>query len=454
MKKVSKILALAMALAMMMLGMTIVSSAADVNTSSKSATITITGAENATFTYAKVIKADPTTQTGWSIVEGFESIFESFGNDEQSRIKGYIAATESARATAIKQANVATTTSFTNPLTVTEPGLYLINGSEEGFVYNPMLAYIGFDSGTGDQMGLKDTTLKAKKTPETVGKTVGEDDKFVKIGDEVEYTVKVVVPYSPTGSQTELVLTDTLTGGEFKLNDEGKVEVAVSLDPEESSPRKIAPSEDKTSLTINLTDLIDTDNTNANKEVVITYTAIVTATTISNEAYIGNDPDKAVIVTSYTGKLKITKLNEADAETSVALKGASFVVIGPNEKYAIISDGKLAGWSDSITEDCYIVTGDDGTATVEGFAPDETYKFHEVIAPTGYALNPNDVTASWKEGQADDTQIAEATMNDSKLAELPYTGGSGTAAFTGFGVLLMSIAAGLYFSNKKNKSAK
>ena len=45
-------------------------------------------------------------------------------------------------------------------------------------------------------------------------------------------------------------------------------------------------------------------------------------------------------------------------------------------------------------------------------------------------------------------------MHDSKLSTLPFTGGKGTAAFTGFGVLLMSISAGLYFSNKKNKSAK
>lgn len=430
----------------MILGMTITATAAN-----KSATITVTGADEATLTYAQVVKADPTTETGWAIVDGFEDVFASFGNDEQSQIKGYIEATESARAQAIKAAAVSTSTAFTNPLTVTEPGLYLINGTEEGFVYNPMLAYVGFDSNTGDSMGLVDTILKAKKTPISVGKTYADENKFVQVGDEVEYTLTATVPYAPKGSQTTFVITDTLTGGEFKVNDEDKVEVKVSI---ENEARTIAPTENKTKLIIDLTDLIDADNTNANAVITIKYTAIVTGTVITNDAYIGNDPSNSTTVTSYTGKLQITKFNEADATEKVKLAGATFVVIGPDGKYAIIKDGKLDGWTENVTEDCYIVTGSDGTATVEGFDPDKTYTFHEEIAPEGYALNPNDATADWKENQADDAQIAEASMNDSKLAELPFTGGSGTAAFTIFGVILMSFAAGLYFINKKNKSVK
>ena len=45
-------------------------------------------------------------------------------------------------------------------------------------------------------------------------------------------------------------------------------------------------------------------------------------------------------------------------------------------------------------------------------------------------------------------------MHDSKLSRLPFTGGSGTALFTIFGVILMSGAAGLYFVSKKSKSSK
>lgn len=443
-----------MLMLIMAIGMTITVSAADTQ---KSAKITVLGAEGATLYYEQVIVADPTTRTGWDIVDAYRALFASFGNDEQSQIEGYIDASESERAAAIKDANVRIAKTFTNPMTVTAAGLYVIKGSQEGYTYNLMLAYIGFDEQTGDNKGLVDTTIKAKKTPETVSKTMEESNKFVQIGDEIEYTVETTVPYSPYGSQTTLVINDELTGGVFKLNANQKVDVTVSIG---SQPKlEITPVDNK--MTIDLSYLIvndtdpEKDNPYANQTVKLTYTAIVTGTVVENTASINNKPGTKV--TSYTGKLKITKMDEAGSTNPTALAGATFVVINGG-KYAIITDGKLAGWSDEITEACYIVTEDNGedkgVAVVEGFDKDKTYTFHEVIAPTGYKINPNDVTAVWQEGMADNEQIALAVMHDSKLSALPYTGGSGTAAFTGCGVLLMSLAAGLYFSNKKNKSVK
>lgn len=436
---------------MMMLSMTIISSAAE-----KSAVITITGAgEGATFTYAQVIKADTSKATGWAIVPGYEALFASFGNDEQSQIEGYIAASESARAAAIKAANVSTSDVFTNPMTVSKAGLYLINGTEEGYDYNPMLAYIGFDDKTGEEKGLVDTTIKAKRTPKTVGKTVADTDKFVQVGDEVTYTLTATIPYSPKGSQTTLVITDELTGGKFKVNAAGKA--VVTVDVGDAPTMEITPDGNK--LTIDLASLIinsddpKVDNKYANMTVTLTYVAIVTGTEIENKAYIGNNP--ATVVKSYTGKLKITKMNEAGSNPSVALAGAGFVVVNADGKFATLENGVLTGWVDKADDATIITTeGSDGTATVEGFDANKTYKFHEVVAPEGYKINPNDVTAEWKPGMADNEQIAEATMHDLKLSTLPFTGGKGTAAFTGFGVLLMSIGAGLFFANKKDKSVK
>ena len=455
MRRMKGILAL-MLMLIMAIGMTITVSAADTQ---KSAKITVLGAEGATLYYEQVIVADPTTRTGWDIVDAYRTLFASFGNDEQSQIEGYIAASESVRAAAIKDANVSIATPFNNnPMTVTSAGLYVIKGSQEGYTYNLMLAYIGFDEQTGDNKGLVDTTIKAKKTPETVSKTMAESNKFVQIGDEIEYTVETTVPYSPYGSQTTLVINDELTGGVFKLNDNNKVEVTVSL----GDQRKLEITPVNNTMTIDLSYLIVNstnpaqDNLYANQTVTLKYTAIVTGTVVENTASINNKPGTKV--TSYTGKLKITKMNEAGSNDPTALAGATFVVINGG-KYAIITDGKLAGWSDKITEACYIVTADEGedvgTATVEGFdADNKTYAFHEVIAPPGYKVNPNDVTVVWQERMADNEQIALAVMHDSTVSTLPYTGGSGTAAFTGCGVLLMSLAAGLYFSNKKNKSVK
>ena len=337
-------------------------------------------------------------------------------------------------------------------MTVKKAGLYLIHGTEEGYDYNPMLAYIGFDDKTGEEKGLVDTTIKAKRTPKTVGKTVNEQtDKFVQVGDEVTYTLTATIPYSPKGSQTTLVITDELTGGKFKLNAADKV--VVTVDVGDAPTMEITPDGNK--LTIDLASLIinsddpEEDNKYANKTVTLTYVAIVTGTEIENKASIGNNP--ATVVKSYTGKLKITKMNESG---SSALAGAGFVVVNADGKFATLENGVLTGWVDTADAATTITTGPDGTATVEGFDANKTYKFHEVVAPEGYKINDNDVTAEWTPGMADNAQIAEATMNDLKLDTLPFTGGKGTAAFTGFGVLLMSISAGLYFSNKKNKSAK
>ena len=194
------------------------------------------------------------------------------------------------------------------------------------------------------------------------------------------------------------------------------------------------------------------NNDNANKTVTLTYVAIVTGTTINNTASINNNPVPTT-VTSYTGQLKITKMNEAGSNSPKALAGAGFVVVNAEGKYAKLTNNVLTEWVDAVDNATTITTGSDGTATVEGFDADKTYKFHEVVAPEGYKLS-DDVTAVWVEGKADAEQIAEATMHDSKLSRLPYTGGSGTALFTIFGVILMSGAAGLYFVGKKNKSSK
>ena len=441
MKKAKKILTLMLAV-IMMLSMTIISSAEETG---KSATITVTGAEGATLTYAQVIRPDTTKRTGWAIVPEYSALFAAFGDDDQSQIEGYLA-TEAESERIAKLGSVSKTEVFTNPMTVHEAGLYIINATQEGYDYSPMLAYIGFD----DQNALVDTTLKAKKTPKTVGKTVADTDKFVQVGDEVTYTLTATVPYQAKGATATLKINDELTGGSYKVDANGKTAVTLKVGEDEKPALAIEPKDNK--LTIDLTSLITENNDNANKTVTLTYVATVTGTTINNTASINNNPVPTT-VTSYTGQLKITKMNEAGSNSPKALAGAGFVVVNAEGKYAKLTNNVLTEWVDAVDNATTITTGSDGTATVEGFDADKTYKFHEVVAPEGYKLS-DDVTAVWVEGKADAEQIAEATMHDSKLSRLPYTGGSGTALFTIFGVILMSGAAGLYFVSKKNKSSK
>ena len=63
MKKMRKIFAVLLTLAMV-LGMSMTTFAATKDT----ATITVDNADNATLTYAQVIKADQSTKTGWNFV--------------------------------------------------------------------------------------------------------------------------------------------------------------------------------------------------------------------------------------------------------------------------------------------------------------------------------------------------------------------------------------------------
>ncbi|MBO6283735.1 MAG: isopeptide-forming domain-containing fimbrial protein, partial [Pseudobutyrivibrio sp.] len=406
MKKAKKLLTLMLAV-IMMLSMTIISSAEETG---KSATITVTGAEGATLTYAQVIKPDTTTRTGWTIVPEYSALFADFGDDEQSQIEGYLA-TEAESERIEKLGSVSTSEVFTNPMTVHEAGLYIINAEEEGYDYSPMLAYIGFD----DQNALVNTTLIAKKTPKTVGKTVADTDKFVQVGDEVTYTLTATVPYQAEGATATLVINDELTGGKYKVDADGKTAVTLKVGEDVKPALAIKPEDNK--LTIDLTSLITEDNDNANKKVTLTYVAIVTGTTINNKASINNNPVPTT-VTSYTGKLKITKMNEAGSNSPKALAGAGFVVVNAEGKYATLTNNVLTGWVDAVDDATTITTGSDGTATVEGFDANKTYKFHEVVAPEGYKLS-DDVTAEWQPGKADAEQIAEATMHDSKLSRLP-----------------------------------
>lgn len=458
MSNVKRFLVLLMSL-VMVLGMTLTVSA-EGDTTPPGATIIIEGADGAELAYAQVIKADPTKETGWTIVSGYESLFAGFlpagKTGEQEMIKGWIAASDenggNENSRLENLGSVGTTTVITGTsITNAQAGLYVIKAqdSENATIkhtYSTVLVYVSL----ADAKEGKEVKAVIKKTPYKVDKTYGEGDKYVAIGDQVGYTIKATVPYKPAGGSAELVVTDKLTGGEFV---ESTIEVKIGEDI--ITPDSITISDDKTEMEIVLTEVLINDvtvaNENANKEVVITYKAVVTGTAIENEATVNNNPETTK-VKSYTGTLQITKI---DATTEEKLDGAEFVIVN-GSKYAILEtvDGvkQLADWTTNIDDATKLLTNDEGVDSARGFDKDVIYSFHEVTAPDGYSLNTTDEDVTWS-GE-DDALLGTATMGNTTLSTLPYTGGKGTAAFTGFGVLLMSVAAGLYYANKKNKSVK
>lgn len=476
MSKMKKIIAFALMMVMMM-AMSVTAFAAE-------ATITVENVGNdATLTYAQVIVADQTTSSGWEIVSGYEAAFQKLPGmenvtDTQKLIEAYEKAKESERAEAL--ANISTSKVFTNGMTVTSAGLYVINATEKGFTYKTMAAYVGFDEKTGEQKGLTPATLKAKKEPTQVGKTANE--KYVEINDEIKYTLKATIPYVPedkvdgdttTSSEVTLfAINDKMTGGKYKVETEGenagKLAVKISYGTTEKIEYVDVVND---GFKLDLSKLVNKQNTNANLELTAEYTAIATSLEINNNAYptvlnhdydIDKDgKDITTKITSFSGKINLVKVDEKNSSTKLA--GAEFVIGKKNTDgsvvYAKLEKGQLVGWTSNKEANgeeagaSHITTDENGEAGAAGFDKDiTTYFVEEVVAPQGYALNNTKYPIKWDETvaiEAVQEGTTDSAIPNTKLGQLPFTGGMGTTIFTVLGVALMAIAAALYFATKR-----
>lgn len=88
---------------------------------------------------------------------------------------------------------------------------------------------------------------------------------------------------------------------------------------------------------------------------------------------------------------------------------------------------------------------EDGILTIVGL-DEGNYHFVEKKAPDGYSINKGGLTVTVVDGV-----VATVTENfeDTKMAELPETGGMGTTLFTIAGCVIMISAAGLFFATRK-----
>lgn len=507
MKKFKKALAVILTMAMVMgLGMTAFAAA--------KATITINNAGNGKFSYVQVIKADQTKDTGWDFVDGYAQYFtEAFNTDNtQEIIKGLIYAENPQAKEGKKIADFVNKYAVAlqkvwdsmavgtedSTIEVSAAGLYVIKGSEANFNYNPMAVFIGMSYESGKPSGVVDSaTVEAKKAPTHIEKEV--DDTIVETNQEVTYTVTSTVPYFPDQDTNRwYVITDTIKGADYVLDDEGKLTVSVKIGngsmfnkTYDVTPTDISDGTADHTFTLDLTNDSDLDldhNKYANQTIVITYKAIVTGLVIDNDVKIGEgthgDDDKYGSdhedVISGTVTLVKTDDNE-NVGKRIPLAGAEFVVQKttndngtPDNKtddtvvYAKFnnSNNYLTGWTNDIKEATVLITDDEGEITVNGLAPDTAYEFKETKAPEGYSINETNATVTWdavftnkneeeKEEQiSDEGAIAitgDASMVDTKLASLPGTGGIGTTIFTIGGVVIMISAAGLFFATRKKE---
>lgn len=516
---------LAMLLAMVMvLGMSVTALAAP-----DSATIKVTNIEGkdgteAELSYLQIIVADQTTETGWAFaspaieavyLEGYngdsgslnaQGVIQELINAQKNGTDGYANTDAIGRALS----HVAALDGFaemSNPQTVSSAGVYAVKAVQEGYTYNNMAAYVGFGEVAGQYPVLQNATLAAKRVETGLDKSHDDQDKVSAIGQTVTYTIKTNVPYiDPLRTNKTYFIHDEITGAEYVVENgsvqatitkagepltiiDGKAVVVVPTEP--SEPAQGETKADN-AFYIDLSGLIDDQNSNAGQEIVVTYTAKVTAVTVDNKANAGHKDgdsygsefgeDEEDV---YTGQITLTKTGEADgerlADAGFEVTDASNAVVyftkDEDGKYShvetadvpqtvkakldeaaekkVVDRAELELTEDGKTYVRQVFTTTDGTVFVQGLNVG-TYIFTEKTAPEGYSVNETPATAELKVTESDGvaTQIIQADtgMTDTRLNALPSTGGIGTTIFTIGGCAIMIIAAGLFFATRRKKA--
>ena len=476
MKKMRKIFAVLLTLAMV-LGMSMTSFAAK-----DGATLEVKGL--ATYAEQKVdiyeiYKLDA-NDNGWEAAawtKGTNVTPETLANADM--ITALRKAALKTTATATKKSTEISTGKFTSNVTFDklQAGAYLVivTDSANKTEYSTMVAKTyKYDEGNNLIAPLS-ASVVAKADKYHTGKEA--DKTNVEVGDLVTYKVKTTVPYQevkPNGDKLvkEFKVSDTLTGATFYLTGEAVKETAavntITVNGETVTGFEKLPEtlNGQNTFTLDLMNLVDANNTYAGQEVVITYTAkVLAANEVSNSATSTQDPNGTTTKT-YSGNATITKY---EVGTTNVLKGAEFVVYRINKEtnkkeYAVIdANGWITGqWIAETTKNevpaglgTTLTTADDGTVTVKGLKAGDYY-FKEVVAPDGYSINNNDIAFTMEEKQTNGVVTSVAPkqpelikMYDSKLSELPSTGGMGTTLFTIAGCAIMVAAAGFFFASRK-----
>lgn len=496
MKKMKKLFAVLLTLAMV-LGMSMTSFAKDDN---GKPTITVNHAsENAKFAIKKLVKADPTKETGWTFETGvYDTYFKTAFNevDEQTIIKAMIYAKDSTDtkgqemsgfagmyADALKAVYndmpaTAPDTAVGSPISVTEGvGVYFVKGYEAGYTYNPMAAYIKFGSyntETGVPDDPEDASIDAKRIKQTISKSAKDADRVTAIGKTETFFVDSEVPFIPTtDTNRSYIFNDTITGATYTTvtegDNQGKVELTVTIGSGANAVQltfygTVTDNGNGTqSIRADLSSLLK-NNAYANKSIRIAYTALVTKTKVGNDAEMGDSTHDGKTKFGsdhedlFTGSLTMTKYAQNGTTT---LSGAGFEVFDQDNnklKFDRESDGVYVyNPNGSVTE---VFTKADGTVTVKGLECG-IYTMKETTAPDGYSLNTETKNfeiklVAGKDKAESETDIINGvnTINDTKLSALPSTGGIGTTIFTIAGCVIMIAAAGLFFASRKKSDNK
>ena len=351
-------------------------------------------------------------------------------------------------------------------------GGYVFVPSDNVAVYDELFVVNTYDrAATPDDTGkpvAEDVTAVAKMQTHTITKE--QEDDFVQIGETVDYKIKTTFPVSEDsdGNElTEFIVTDTPTGLDIDVS---TVKVTIGGTDVTLPQGAINVNADTGVLTVDFAN--ELANGHDGKEVVITYTATVTATEFNNEVgassnvtdYDGDETDGG------NGSITITKVDAEDKAT--VLEGVEFQIYdlgvggiwdaeNQGTLMTLVYDSELGAYRPALADDTNTTTtiidgenGDglaNGIIKVDGLA-EGNYHFVETKAPDGYSINAEGLTVTI-DPDADSQAIDVSDyFLDTKLSSLPSTGGIGTTIFTIGGCTIMIAAAGLYFASRRKES--
>lgn len=346
----------------------------------------------------------------------------------------------------------------------------------------------------------KSSKIPSEKTVEDAENEVGEKPTFHLKGTvpsyAEDYYVNPVYKFTDTISNgLKYVLDDTSEKPKITvtIGTEGVSTVVSEVDPSNYTIEYDASKSNTFTVIFNETFIFGlADKPAADRAIDVEYQAEVTSDAITEvgensfKIEYSNTPDTTTTaeekkVYTYTFSLDgvLKKVGEGE-EDSNGLDGATFALY--RDYVDTDDDGNPDTLRDQFGSD--YVTTDDFDIEFKGLDADRPYYLKEVAAPLGYSVNQNvykiefinlkysdetpaklltyDVKVT---NMTDNTVLVDgveisygepldesaASIANTKLSDLPSTGGIGTTIFTIGGCVIMVTAAGLYFATRKKE---
>ena len=325
-------------------------------------------------------------------------------------------------------------------------------------IYNPMLVSARYNvSGSDgsmeagnisadDNWSLDGDDAWAKSSAVPFEKQAKDTANF---GEAVDYTITTKIPmYSENYKNVTFTVKDTLADGDLKLTD-GVINVKANefpVQPGDDTYTVDGNKKDSTEYTVTFDSAWVLENKGADIE--ISYKATVTRDKVNNESH-----DNTATLT-YSATTRDTSVKE-DTEKVYSFDIGGEVTGGIFRKTGEDNDkGALKGaeFTLYIDENCKkqytneLYGGETATYTT---LEDGNIHITGLDAGTYYLNGETVSTFTVKDGEVIVDGKKETEIKNTKLANLPETGGIGTTIFTIGGCAIMIAAAGLFFASRR-----